>query len=491
MPRGKRGKPPEEPNEPQSPIPMGEPPLFVGIHAEFLADETTEIDLEGARFSGKTWACSAKVVKYCLKYPGMEWLICRYSNEDSLTFLRPVFQRVCNRMGHYPTWDAKSSCFVFQNGSIVYVGGLRAQEKLSKLSKTRGRDVAGIWNDQSEETPEEVGQELRFATRQPGYPHPLIFSPNPPPEDHWLADEFPDDNSIPGRKYYRLTLYDNPHCPEDKLAELERAYPPTHAAYKRLILGLRGPSVVGQPIYADAFLRELHCGPLSYDPESPLLEAFDVGRHHPVWLAAQRNYFGGFEILGGIMGKRMFIEDFTPIVEKFRAEWFPNLKSVLTCCDPPPATRETAITNVQLLRKAGLHPRWKEHANAPDVREALIQNIASLMRRRLGKQQALFINSDPKRWLMASSAIIKQSKFFIDGCEATYAWDPNFISVGNKKIRQPVINEWVDGAQRCLENLVLNFGTRETPADVERRRREQSQKTYGAPSPSASHWLSH
>lgn len=462
-------------------IPVGDPPQFVGLHAEFLKDETPEIDLEGGRYSGKTWACSAKVANYCEKWPGMEWLICRYSNDDALTFLKPVFERVCRRMGHYPVWEAKTGSFTFTNGSIVYIGGLRSQDRLSKLSKTRGRDVGGLWADQSEEIPEDVGQELRFATRQPGYPHPLIFSPNPPPEDHWLADAFPEDNSIPGRKYYRLSLYDNPHCPEDKLAELERAYPPTHASYKRLILGLRGPAVVGQPIYQDAFDRELHVKPATYDPESPLLEAFDIGRHHPVWMVAQRNYFGGFEILGGLMGKRMFIEDFLPVVDKHRFDWFGQPKQSFTCCDPPPSTHELRLTNVQLLRDAGLKPVWKEHANSPDIREAVIQNIAALMRRRLGPRQALIINDDPKRWLMASSAIIKQSKFFVDGCEASYAWDDHFVSVGSKKVRQPAVNEWVDGAQRCLENLLLNFGRLPSREQLDKENAATPRRDYYTP----------
>lgn len=461
---------------------------FTGIHAEFLADKHEQIDLEGARFSGKTWACCAYVVNYCIQYPGMEWLICRYSKDDALKMMKPEFQRVANRMGHFPTWDG-DGFFAFANGSKVLVGGLRSQDKVTRLSKVRGRGVAGLWNDQSEETPEDIGQELLFATRQPGYPHRLIFSPNPPPEDHWLSDTFPDDNSVEGRKYYRLTLYDNPHCPESKLAELERAYPPTHAAHKRLILGLRGPAVTGQPIYGDAFERDLHVQRLTYNADLPLLESFDLGRHNPMWMVAQRTYFGGFEILGGIMGKRMFIQDFLPIIDRYRLEWFPNARQVLTCCDPPPGTHDLRSTNIEILRKAGLRPRWSDHANSPDVREAVIQNIASLMRRRLGKKQALLINEEPKHWLMASSAIIKQTKVFVDGCEATYAWDQNFISVGSKKVRQPIVDEWVDGPQRCLENLVLNFGSIHSQDDRDRRTASLRESTGSRQVSTPSSWL--
>ncbi len=58
---------------------------------------------------------------------------------------------------------------------------------------------------------------------------------------------------------------------------------------------------------------------------------------------------------------------------------------------------------------------------------------------------------------MASSVVVKQSKFFIDGLEGAYVWDEHWVSVGHKKYRQPKVDEWVDGWQRCLENIHLNF----------------------------------
>lgn len=435
------------------------------IHQAVLDDPSPMIDLEGARYSAKTWTFSAKVIQYCIDYPEMEWLICRYSKEDAIQFLKPVFERVCKRMGHYPIWD--EGAFRFENGSFVTIGGLRSQDRLSKQAKVRGRDVGGLWVDQTEEVPREVGEELHFMTRQPGVPHITLISPNPPDEDSWIADFFPEDDSIIGRKFYRVGLYDNKFCPEDKLAELERTYPRTHIKYKKLILGLRGPDVSGDAIYQDTFQRGLHVVPVRYDPDIPLLEAYDIGRHHPTWMLAQRNYYGGFEIIGGIMGKKMFIEDFIPIIEKYREEWCPNAKDIRSCCDPPPQSRSVKSTNIQLLKDAGIKARWKDHANAPDVREAIIQSIASLMRRRLGPRQALSISDNVKHWLMASHVIVKQHQSFINGCEGSYCWDANYVSVGSKKIRQPIINEWVDGSQRCLENLILNFGSQKTRAEIE------------------------
>lgn len=460
---------------------MADKPLsFVGIHAAFLADESEQIDFEGSRFSGKTWACCAKVIYSVQKYPGIIWQICRYSDEDTQKLLKPVFLAMCHRMGEYPDWDGDASSFVFANESVVRVKGLRSQGALSKMAKVRGLDVGSIWVDQAEEVPEDIGMELPFGTRQPDMPHQTVMSPNPPSEDNWIADFFPDDNSVTGRKYYGVALYDNPFCPSDKLAELERLYPPTHARYKTLVLGQRGPSAIGTPIYEGSFKREIHCAPVVYDPSLPLLEAFHMGQHHPVWLIGQRSYFGNLTILGGVMGKRLMLDEFLPIVDRYRAEWFPQQRDVLTCCDPPPTDRQLRFTNVSILQSALKRvPHWTENSNAPDVREAVIQSISGMMQRRFGMHEGFQVSNDADRWLMASRIVIKHSKFFVDGCEASYVWDEHAVSIGNKKHRQAKVDEWVDGAQRCLENLVLNFcATHETDEEKAKRLKEQAAMMY-------------
>ena len=114
-------------------------------------------------------------------------------------------------------------------------------------------------------------------------------------------------------------------------------------------------------------------------------------------------------------------------------------------------------THLNILREAKLHPQWRQNANAPDVRESVIQHTASLMRRRAGPRPAFVINPDPTKWLMISSTVTKNTRLLMDGCENSYVWSPDYVSVGNKKVRQPKFNEWVDGWQRCLENTVLNF----------------------------------
>lgn len=473
---------------------------FVGVHAEIMADQTPELDIEGARMSAKTWTVSAKICQSCLDNPGIWWLINRYSGAETDNQLRPQFVQVCRRQGVEIAWDNEESAYHFpEKGgktSKVFAFGLKTQSKEQRFAKVRGSGFGGVWNDQSEELPEDIGTELRALVRQPGYPHQLIFTPNPPNEEHFLADQFPDDKDLPGRKYYRLSLYDNQHnLPKDTIESLERAYPVTHAKHKSLILGQRGPNVTGTPIYSGAFSRRLHVTSVAYDPSRPLLEAYDSGKHHPAWLVGQRTHFGGLNVLGGLIGKRLFLDDFIPLVDEKRLEWFgqPQLE-IMSCCDPPMgAAAGIRITDAKIIGQYGIKLRWRENSNAPDVREAVIQGVGSLMQRRAGSSEAFVVNLDPARWLMASHTIVKQTKLFVDGLEGSYVWDSNYVSVGNRTVRQPRFDEWLDGQQRCLENLMLNFcAGRVSDADKHAKaavRAQKARESHGVSVTSKNSWM--
>ncbi len=471
--------------------------FFQGVHQDILDDETGEIDVEGARMSAKTWTISEKIRRLCLKYPGIWCLINRYSGTETENQLRPQFLKVCRAQGTDPAWNSEESAYWFPEvdgkQSKVFAFGLRTQSKDQRFAKIRGSGFAVVWNDQSEELPEDIGTELRALLRQPGYPHQLIFSPNPPNEDHFLADQFPDEQDLPGRKYYRLSLYDNRHNLEKGTIEkMEAAYPPTHAKYKSLILGMRGPNIQGTPVYDQAFLRDLHVTPAAFDVNSPLLESIHFGLKHPVWVAAQRSYFGGLSVLGSIIGKKMFLDDFLPIVQKHRGDWFPDAREVRTCCDPPPAKggENVRFSNIAILKEFGFRPRWVINSNAPDSRESIIQSIGGMMKRRHGIHQAFQIHNYPSRFLMASTAVIKHTKLFADSIESSYVWDENLVSVANKKIRQPKQDDLIDGSMRCLENIVSNYCALQITDEERARRQAEQRKSAPARAPHPQAWMS-
>lgn len=476
---------------------------FSGIHQTILNDETDEIDVEGARMSGKTWTISEKIRRSCLRHPGIWWLICRYSGTETDNQLRPQFRQVCQIQGTEITWHEDESAYWFPeiNGEVskVFAFGLKTQSRDQRFAKIRGSGFNGLWNDQSEEMPEDIGTEIRALLRRPEVGtsrNQLIFSPNPPDEEHFLADQFPDDEDEPGRKYYRLSLYDNRHnLKPDTIEKLEKAYPPTHAKHKSLILGMRGPNITGIPVYEHAFMRELHVKPVQLDLEAPLLEAVHFGQKNPSWVATQRSYYGGISVIGALIGKRMFMDDFLPTVHRYRSEWFGGTRGIRTCCDPPPAAgaEDYRYSNIAILREFKFAPEWVPNANAPDVREAVIQSLGGMMKRRNGTEQAFQISSDPTRFLMVSHAKKKQSKLFVDSIEGSYVWDENLVSVGNKKFRQPRSDEWTEGLMRCVENIYANFcSLKLSDAEREQRDARNREATYGREAVRSQHgWLSY
>lgn len=450
---------------------------FRGIYQTILDDQSREILIEGARMCAKTYTACAKVWQSCIDHPGIWWLICRYSGTETDNQLRPIFADICRRMGVAPKWDSEESCYLFPevNGHVskVFAYGLKSQSKDERFAKVRGSGVAGLFNDQHEETPEDISTEMRALIRQPDYPHQLLLAANPFPEDSYLADQFPEDRDLPGRKRYELSLYDNAHnLSREDIENLERTFPVTHAKYKSLILGKRGTNATGIPVYRDAFDRAFHFVPCTYEDSRPVLEAFQYGQHHPTWLAAQRSYKGGLKILGAVMGKFMMLDEFLERIAVYRKEWFPDAV-FQTCADPPPQLGTFRYTNLDVLRRANYVPVYRENGNAPDVQESMIQGLSTLMRTRKGGE-IFSVSDNPNGFVMISKDITKLHKFVIDGIESEYVWDPNYVSVSNKKTRHPKENEWVNGAQRCIENIWLNFCAY-TPSDYDRDRAEEAE----------------
>lgn len=443
--------------------------VWKGPVGDFLIDETEQLDLEGAIRSGKTTAALWKVLNSCLKHPGIHWLICRYSDGDTASKLRPVFERICVDAGITFEWKAQQKYYELANGSWVYAFGLKAQSLPERYAKFRGVTLASIYNDQTEELPYDIYEELIGRLSQRGFPQQILLTPNPMEEDSWLAKEFPEQNNYAHRKYYRVSIYDNAHNLDRETVErLERVYPPGHVKHRPMLLGQRGMNVIGQPVYGAidvhqpqtaAFQRNRHERPLELDPALPLYESLDYGKHHPCVIWGQYTPWSDLRILGGVMGHNLYLEDFAPIVQQYRKRWFPNALEVLTCCDPAGShdnSQGVKQNGVKVLQDHGFYPSWQADSNSPAVRLAMVERIAAHMRRRTPNGEAFGI--DRERWVRVGLTSVTVHRFLADGCEAGYVWDAHEISVGNKQMRRPKKDGWYEHGQNCLEYLEHNFG---------------------------------
>src|SRR5881396_3805548 len=122
--------------------------VWKGPVAEFLTDTTEQISLEGAIRSGKTTAALWKVLTSCLEHVGIRWLVCRFSDEDTRTKIKPVWETICYEAGVPIQWKADERRYVLPNGSYVYCFGIKAQDTTMRYAKFRGVTLASIYNDQ-------------------------------------------------------------------------------------------------------------------------------------------------------------------------------------------------------------------------------------------------------------------------------------------------------------------------------------------------------
>lgn len=464
---------------------------WVGPVADFFVDQTRHVDLEGAIRSGKTTAALHKVLDSALQHPGINWLICRYSDEDTKTKLKPVWEKLCFDAGVPITWRPDGKYYELANGSKVYCFGLKAQDLTLRYSKFRGITLACIYNDQTEELPYDVYEELSGRLSQPGYPQQIILTPNPTDDNHWLATRFPENNRMVGHRYYRVSLYDNAHnlAPET-IQGLEMTYPVGHAKHRPMLLGQRGVNVIGRPVYgaldarepeSAAFQRDRHVRPLAMDPNLPLYESIDFGKHHPCVVWAQITPYAELHLLGGILGWNLDLKTFAPIVQQYRQTWFSGYLQLQTCCDPAGShdnSQGLPENGVSVLRDLGFAPTWEPDSNSPAIRAAMIERIASYMRRRGPRGEAFGIH--PERWMRISPMEARPHAFLADACEAGYVWDAHFVSVGSKQIRKPKKDGFFEHGMNCLEYIEHNFGGAQPTEEQAMRRAQSVRKREGA-----------
>ncbi len=474
---------------------------FRGVHAEIIRDRTLERDVEGALSSGKTIACMKCEIDALKEEPGIWTLASRWTGDATDTLLRPQLEQMF-RLEEFGTWawDPKEKCYQWPNGSRMFAFGLKtqSQDPEERFGKIRGLPVSRIYISQAEQFPSDISAELRSRMRPDieaqargdRYRRQITFDANPVDDDigpsgHWLAKQFPTNNSITGRRYFCLSLFENAHnLPADFIAQQLAIYPPEHPKHRTMILGQRGFAVSGEPIFESVFSHKDHVRDLSLRTEGRFLEGLDIGKHNPCYVLACRTPLGALLLLGGILGQGLVLEDFIPLVKQYRDLWGMD-RHIDTAIAPFGITRgHSSGTMMQTLRLAGFKLHSRPDANAPDVQLAMIEYIASMLRQRtVSREECIGINADPSRWLTISRDGVSQLAFMAHAFEGGYTWSKNFISVGHKQVRQPTEDDKYANAMHCLENIVLNFCAGKPSQSVEDERKAEEARKNRVPRP--------
>ncbi len=463
---------------------------------EFLKATARYVDFEGAIRAGKTTPLVWKIIKYCIDFPGIQCMLCRWTGDALDAQLKPKFYEECPRelMGRGPNaspstgangWNAKEEYQEFTNGSRIYIRSLKSSDDTARYAKFAGLTLAVIGVDQPEELPADVYSSLKGRLSQPGFPQQMLITPNPPGSDHWITNEFPEENTIKNHLYLHTSVYDNRSVLGDEyIEELELEYPLGSALRRRMIEGLRGLSMVGDAVYGRVFSRDLHVQKIDYVPDYALVESWDFGQKHPAVSWSQFLPNGCWNVLAEYMGTRQFLDECVPAVAALRAELFPSITNLRVCCDPAGAgtqghgIRQTAVDvlNKHLRQLYGplVGAKYTQSSNRPEKREWCIQSISGYMSRIVQGRPAFLVHP--------------RCTVLIDGFEAGYVFDDRkLMNAANPNIRRPKKDGYYDHLQNTVEYAQLNFGTgtvrmerrREEPDTDEDDRRPTKRRTRG------------
>ncbi len=433
-----------------------------GRHSEALQDVTTyETCIEGAIRAGKTTVCLWREFNAALANPGIHTMIARWTDDGLFGLVAPLWRRICADANVKLDWHSDEKYDELENGSRVYLRGLKSQDQTLRYSKFRGLTLARVYIDQAEEVPEDVYLEVTGRLSQQNYPYQMTISPQSVEQGHWIDRRFPTDNRYrPKRLYVPLSVHDNAHnLTPDYIANLITVYPPEHPKHKTLILGQRGMNVTGEPVYKGAFVRTLHEKALTFNRELPLDVGLDFGKHHPCLVFRQQTPLGAVHYLGGILGMQMYLEDFLPVGLRYMRDWFGDPMEVRWCIDPAGASDNSQgvrVNGTTILERHGIQAQFIPNSNAPDVRHEMIERHAALMRKRTATGEAFAINNE--QFIRVSEGNVTTDKFLADGFEAGYVWDDHFVSVGSKQMRKAKKDGWYEHGQNAAEYLELNFG---------------------------------
>ncbi len=468
-------------------------PPMTGPQVSILRiDERSETfwDVEGSPRAAKSWGVGFLIWKLAYQYPGIAIFYARY-REKHLSQLREVWGKVSAYFPQalQPVWNAQDQCYDFPNGAVgpsgvfsgsrVFLSGIKPSDTDGLHSKYKGKTLAVIIIEEAQELPyanyvglkERLSQSRTPAGEPFAYPLKLILVHNCIDEDHWIAKEFPLDSNgaclKAGHAHIRADLYSNRQNLGEAVMDLyERSYPVGHPLRATVIEGRRGLSLVGTPVYAGYFDRQIHVlepGEAIVNPHYPLLEGWDFGHEKPAVTWWQYHAHSGAVVcLGAVRGNQMFLETFAPAVLAVRARWFPQATTVHSWCDPAGATSNfgTTRTAMRMLQDLGIPARPPENANSPDVRYAAIQVLAGMMERVTSDGSPCFqvVNRCIEVSKTGATVTESASDLLLKAFEAGYIWDEHAPSDAHPNIRKPKKGTRYDDLMNAAEYVVTGEG---------------------------------
>jgi hypothetical protein len=483
------------------------PPLTGPQMSIMRIDETDCrcVDVEGSPRAAKSWGAAFWIWKLAYRYPGIQIFYTRYKDDDLKT-LHEVWGKVAVFFPAYlqPTWNTKFDSWDFPNGtwigdvytgSRVLISSIRVAEAMTADAihgKYKGKTLAVVVVEEAQELPHAnyrgLKERLSQGTTPDGqpfnFPLRIVLVHNSVDEDHWIAkEEFPlgadgETCQKPGHLHIRADLYSNRHnLGAQVIAGYEQDYPEGHPLRRTVIEGKRGVTLLGEPVYRDAFKRAWHISKtiIPVEPYYPLYEGWDFGKQKPAVVWAQYlRHVAAFRILGAVKGSDVFLELFAPKVLEVRRRWFGRDEDLdlQSWCDPTGVTGNGGLsfTPVSLLHAQGVPAQpamaGTRDGNDPEIRDLAIQTLGGYMHRTAIDGSQAFLVSPRCIELAYVDGVWqeKDSQVLVSAFEVGYIWSRGALSDAHPNLRKPQKGTRFDDLMNATEYIVTGAQVPSAPS---------------------------
>lgn len=175
-------------------------------------DKSPILLLTGGAGGGKSRVSAEKMHGYLLKYPGSTGLMLRKAREFAGKSIVPFIQHTVIGNDKRVKMHKSETAFYYQNGSMLYWGGMRddmQREGLRSIGPDGSLDI--VWMEEATQFSENDFNEVLGRMRGKAAPwRQVILSTNPDSPTHWIYKRLIQQHQA---KVYYSGADDNPHNP--------------------------------------------------------------------------------------------------------------------------------------------------------------------------------------------------------------------------------------------------------------------------------------
>lgn len=177
--------------------------------------------LTGSAGGGKSRLAGEKLHGFCLKYPDATGLLLRKAREYAGKSIVPFLLHTVMGDDPHVEYHKGDNTFVYENGSRLYVGGMRddsQREGVRSIGPGGGLDI--VWMEEASQFTETDYNEVTARMRGRAAPWTqIVLTTNPGYPSHWIKRRLIDGGEA---EVYYSGARDNPHNPASYTATLDR-----------------------------------------------------------------------------------------------------------------------------------------------------------------------------------------------------------------------------------------------------------------------------